>query len=489
MTFKGSFNRISGSHKALLVIFLISLPMVNPWVRGDGVGYYAYLRAMLIEGHLDFEKDWQHANQSFQMYRVDPDGKPKQGGYTVTGHLDNHFATGPSILWSPFLIVTHGVVLLADRLGAHISADGFSWPYVDTLAFATAFYGFLGLLISFELARKYFAERWALLATIGIWFASSLPVYMYFNPSWSHALSAFIVAMFLWYWDRTRGSRTILQWTILGLIAGLLIDVYYPNALALLAPALESIGRYYAAMRQPTKNSRLGRLALGNLIFVCSAIFAFLPTPVTRQIIYGNPFASGYPEMGHWAWFRPNLLQVLFSSDHGLLSWTPIIFLAVLGLLPLLRRDRQLGVALIAIVAAYYYLIASSPFWDGLSSFGNRYFISLTSIFIIGLAGTFTALEEFWSARRANILAYGGTALLIGWNLAFIFQWGIHMVPARGSISWRTMVRNQFTAVPTAFLDEFDRYVLHRRKLMEQIEKSDIEQLQHKRSSPSQGDK
>ena len=63
------------------------------------------------------------------------------------------------------------------------------------------------------------------------------------------------------------------------------------------------------------------------------------------------------------------------------------------------------------------------------------------------------------------------------------------MVPARGSISWRTMVRNQFTAVPTAFLDEFDRYVLHRRKLMEQIEKSDIEQLQHKRSSPSQGDK
>ena len=35
-----------------------------------------------------------------------------------------------------------------------------------------------------------------------------LPVYMYFNPSWSHAHSAFIVALFVWYWDRTRTTRT-----------------------------------------------------------------------------------------------------------------------------------------------------------------------------------------------------------------------------------------------------------------------------------------
>jgi hypothetical protein len=183
------------------------------------------------------------------------------------------------------------------------------------------------------------------------------------------------------------------------------------------------------------------------------------------------------------------LFRVLFSSDHGLLTWTPIILFAALGLLVVLRRDRQLGAILITILLAYYYLIACSPNWDGLSSFGNRYFLPLTPIFIIGLAGTFTALEEFWNAQRAKLLAYGATAILIVWNLGFIFQWGTHLVPARGPISWQDMVRNQFTAVPTAFLEEFDSYVLHRRKLMEQIEKSDIDQLKHKRSSPSQGDK
>ena len=131
--------------------------------------------------------------------------------------------------------------LLCDRLGAHIAADGFSTPYVITMAFATAFYGFLGLWLSFRLARKYFAERWAFLATIGIWWASSLPVYMYFNPSWSHAHSAFAVALFLWYWHRTRGDRTIPQWILLGLLSGFIVDVYYPNGALLLIPLLEGI--------------------------------------------------------------------------------------------------------------------------------------------------------------------------------------------------------------------------------------------------------
>lgn len=480
---------MSRSHKALLVLFLVTLPLVNPLVHGDGIGYYAYVRSMLIEGRLDFEKDWQHANESFQISHIGSDGKPIQANYTATGRLDNHWAIGPAILWSPFLIAVHGGVLLADRLGARIPADGFSWPYLDTMAFATALYGFLGLLLSFELARRYFAERWALLATIGIWFASSLPVYMYFNPSWSHAHSVFIVALFLWYWDRTRGSRTILRCAILGLIAGLLMDVYYPNVIVLLAPAAEWLQEYYEGIRRPSENRHLGKLALGNLAFITATILAFLPTPITRTIIYGHPFASGYADVGTWSWLRPHLLRVLFSADHGLVSWTPIILFAALGLLVLLRRDRQLGASLVTILFAYYYLIACSPFWDGLSSFGNRYFLPLTPIFIIGLAGTFTAIEEFWNAQRTKILAYGATAIFIVWNLCFIFQWGTHLVPARGPISWRGMVRNQFTSVPAALIDKTERYLLHRRDLMEDIERSDVQQLRKQQADQPQGRK
>src|SRR5579863_2035454 len=134
----------------LLAIFLLSLPLVNPWVRGDGVGYYAYARALVVNHNLQFEQDWRHANPSFYMDRVDTSGHIRAGQYTRTGHLDNHFTIGPALIWIPFLTITHMAVLGADRLGARIPADGFSWPYIDTMAFITALAGFLGLFFSFR---------------------------------------------------------------------------------------------------------------------------------------------------------------------------------------------------------------------------------------------------------------------------------------------------------------------------------------------------
>src|SRR5205814_962095 len=54
-------------------------------------------------------------------------------------------------------------------------------PYHLTMALAAAFYAFLGLLMSFRLACYYVEERWSLLATLAIWWASSLPVYIVFQ--------------------------------------------------------------------------------------------------------------------------------------------------------------------------------------------------------------------------------------------------------------------------------------------------------------------
>ena len=77
--------------KILLALFVFSLPLANPWVRGDGVGYYAFGRSILIGGNLDFTRDWLAANTSFRMGRVNSDGNISQNQFTVTGHLDNHF--------------------------------------------------------------------------------------------------------------------------------------------------------------------------------------------------------------------------------------------------------------------------------------------------------------------------------------------------------------------------------------------------------------
>jgi hypothetical protein len=464
--------------RILVVIFILSLPLCNPWVRGDGVGYYAYARALLIEHRLDFEKDWKHGNESFAMAGLDADGNVLPDQYTPTGHIANPWSIGPALLWLPFLWITHMGVHLCDRLGAHVAADGFSAPYAMTMALATASYGFLGLWLSFSIARKYFEERWAFLATIGIWWASSLPVYMYFNPSWSHAHSAFAVALFLWYWNRTRGERTIPQWVLLGLLSGFIVDVYYPNGALLMIPLLEAIVGYWNDLRSPAYAGRtMARLFVRHVIYAGAVVVALLPTLISRRIIFGSFFHTGYPPVGSWAWKSPAFWNVLFSSDHGMLSWTPILILALIGLVLFRRADKPFASYAMIAFLAFYVIISVHPDWDGLSSFGNRFFVSLTPVFILGIAAFIDWLARSWHVRRADILATCTIASLIVWNMGLIFQWGTHLIPTRGPISWRQASYNQVVVVPVQLAGTLKNYFLRRRQLMNHIEEEDVHKL------------
>ncbi len=471
------------AQRVLFLLFLLSLPFLNPWVRGDGVGYYAFARAPLIEHSFDFTHDYQYANSSFRAPRLDEFGRPRPEFRTPTGHLENHFTVGPAILWAPFLLLTHAAVLLARALGSSVAADGFSAPYRMAMALATAFYGFLGLFLAFRLARQYVEERWALLATISIWSASSLPVYMYFNPSWSHTHSAFVVSLFLWYWHETRSSRSLVQWLLLALIAGLMLDVYYANAMILAALAVEAIPQYLSVLRgdPPARGESLSlsNLLLSHFLFAVVLLVALLPTFLTRQIIYGNPFESGYISLRDWLWSSPVFFSVLFSSNHGLLSWTPVLLFSILGLVLFWRRAPRVGAPLLVAFLAFYVFIACYPDWAGISSYGNRFFVSLTPLFILGLAVFLDRFARwFRSPRTAFVSACIPLVLLMLWNAGLIIQWGSHLIPARGPVSFSEVIHNQFIAVPRQLSADLHRYLFKRKALMEQIEQRDVQQLE-----------
>jgi hypothetical protein len=462
--------------RILFIVFLCSLPLINPIVHGDGVGYYAYARAPLIQHNLHFEQDWLHANLLFSKSRTLPNGQLSAAEYTETGYVSNLFSIGPALLWAPFLLAAHGIVLLCNALGAHIPADGFSLPYLVAMALGTAVYGFLGLLLSYSLARKYVEGCWAFLATLGIWGASSLPVYMYFNPSWSHAHSVFAVALFLWYWDRTRGSRTFLQWILLGLISGLMLDVYFANGVFLILPLIESLVDYGDAWK--TQEFReAASLFAANFCFLLTMILCFVPTLITRKIIFGGFFRFSSYQHAAWDWTAPHWYSILFSSEHGILLWTPILALAIIGLVFVPRRAKVLTSYLSAGAAAFFYLISCYPDWAGISAFGNRFFISVTPIFIFGLALLLQRFGGFFrSSTRAFSLAASVLFLFIVWNAGFIFQWGAHLISPRGPVSLSEVAHNQIFVVPRELSSDLRQYFSKRKGLMQQIEQRDIQQ-------------
>src|SRR5207244_3949299 len=135
---------------------------------------------------------------------------------------------------------------------------------------------------------------------------------------------------------------------ILAVITGLMLNVYYPNAMFLAVLAIEAFRQYYGAFRPasfaaPDSAPRIPELFLHHALFAAVLLVCLLPTFITRYIIYGSPFESGYIPLSHWLWFSPAFLDVLFSSNHGLIAWTPILLFSIVGLFIFWRWQRRAG--------------------------------------------------------------------------------------------------------------------------------------------------
>src|SRR4029077_7740883 len=239
-----------------------------------------------------------------------------------------------------------------------------------------------------------------------------------------------------------------------------------------------------------TEIPRVSQLLARHIVFSAVVLVCLLPTIIPRYLVYGSPFESGYIPLRQWNWLSPYFFSVLFSSNHGLFSWTPILLLAIAGLFLFCRRQPLIGVPLAAGFFAFYLFISCYPDWAGISSYGNRFFVSLTPLFILGFAVLIdraaqpfhlrlAAASHAYRPRRPPLAAACALlAVFTLWNVGLMFQWGSHLVPARGPISFSEILRNQFFVVPRQLSSDLQRYVFKRKDLMQQIENRDLQQIE-----------
>jgi hypothetical protein len=465
-------SRASGARSWAVLggVFVVTLALVNPYLRGDGNGYYAYVRSLVIDHDLNFENEFRQGDPLFRDIYFDEQGSLRPTMRSSTGLVINQWTVGPSLLWLPFFLVAHAAVTVLNGLGAGIPADGFSAPYRWLCAIGTACYGWLSLLLMRAPAARIATPRGAILATLAIWWASSLPVYMYFLPFHVHALSACAVSLFLGYWLRASTfPLTVAAWAIWGLLAGLMIEVYSLNAVVGLVAIAELVAASFRERRLSP------RIVGAGAVFAIGALISLAPQLVAKWIVHGSPFISGYRD--EFFWTTPRLWQVGLSSEHGLFLWTPVTLLAIVGLVRATRRDVRVF-ALLIVLAVFYYTVASYQNWHGLSSFGSRFFVSLTPVFLLGAAAA-----ADWARSSVRPIVPVLVALLVAWNLGFMFQWGTNLVPSRGPVDFATVARNQVTAVPGRLLGFARRYLAERTALTLEVEAQDrLERNQYPRA-------
>ena len=120
-------------------------------------------------------------------------------------------------------------------------------------------------------------------------------------------------------------------------------------------------------------------------------------------------------------WTSPALGAVLLSDWHGLFTWTPLVALAVAGLVPLLRQHRRVGVVVaVSLLVAWYVNAAVADWWAG-EAFGSRRFLSCFPLFVLGLSAVVVRFES-----RLRLLA-GILVCLVTLNALLLLQYQVFM--------------------------------------------------------------
>jgi hypothetical protein len=351
------------------LLLLLALAF-RPVVQGDGVGYYAYLHAILVRHSLDLGPEYAAATAA----RVNTDPAELEAR-TATGLPADYFPIGPALLSGPATIAA--LVLGGD------GQPEYSPLLVGAFAITSLLLGLLALLLCWRLTGSPVAVAATALCT-------PLIFYLLFEPSYSHMFSAFAVAAFVWVWWRDRDDRSALGWLALGALAGLMAITRWQDA-TLAAVAL---------LTPPARGARwrLAPMAAGTALVLA-------PQLAAGHVIFGTWWPQRPPGQG----LNPLALhqfQVLVSSWHGLFVWNPVTLLAAGG--ALVVRDRRLRMACLYALIAETLIDGSTPDWTGGAAFGARRFLDLAPFWAIGLA----ALAN----RLPAAAAWAGTVVLAAWN-------------------------------------------------------------------------
>jgi hypothetical protein len=343
-----------------------------------------------------------------------------------TGLARFTFPVGAPILWIPFVELGHLGVALRNTHGLPTRYDGFSDPYFHAVALGNLLYGFLGLLVLDRLLRKWFPPWASFLAVAGVGLGSFLAFYLTYHAIYTHALTFLLTAVFVTGWAKEQ--KSLRDHGVLGLVLGLATMVRWQNLVFGLLPALDLLARL--------RRREWRGVASSAAVFGVTFFLGALPQLLSWKAIFGR-FYIGVPQGRDFVrWGDPFLSEVLFSSRHGLFSWSPILLIAALGLAGFVRAQPRRGLPLAAVALLVWYVNGTVADWWGGGSYGARRFDSALPILALGLGTAVVYLAEM-VRRHPRAVTAMAVAAAIAANALLMEQYRKGRIPVDDTLSWQ----------------------------------------------------
>ena len=425
----------------------MSLPAVTARLySSDEVQYFSYLRSLYFDRDVSFENEYRyfHRHDIAQSAGFHETFLERE---TAAGRRVNYGTVGSAMLWLPFYAAAD---VWTRATGGE--ANGFTQPYISAVAYASAVYAFLAVLLSLRAARliangarntaaidedpirqrhEHVGSRKpeagsrpeaggrepSLLPALAVWIGTPLLFYMYVAPPFAHACSAFAVALFVNVWLHVRDEWSPRGALALGLSAALMAMVREQDAFLALGPLVDFL--WARARGAPRALTNAGSTLKGSIAGIAGFLLGYAPQLLAYNALNGYPGPAADVSRKMY-WYSPHALQVLASPHHGFFFWTPLAVLALIGLFAL--RDRRLMLCLLIMVASQVYVAGAVESWTVAGAFGQRRFVCLTAILVIGLAALWNAARP---PRRGLAVI---VALCVWWNVALMAQFATRLM-------------------------------------------------------------
>jgi hypothetical protein len=378
----------------LSLIIIVVSPHRHLRAHGDGYYHYLYLVTLFEDG------DFDHANQ-YQKYGHPYDDPNNRFTY-------NPFPPGSALVWLPTYAVAHAWFTLKGAA----PVDPFDPGFQSMALSGTWIAALLMLWLAWRWLRRSYEKAWVLPAFAGAALATPVYYYLVHSPSYAHIPSAFFLTLFL-YLFFLHPEKTFWQ----GLVAGLATLTKHQSGLLLPLFLL-----YHAWNRKDPKGA--GR-------FLGGFVLPLLPLLFYWHHEFGKwltvPQGSGY--------MTANLSGVahsVFSVRHGALVWSPLLLVALAGLVLLaFRKDAPMRFVLVFFAGMVAVNGLPRDWWAG-HAFGNRRWVDLFPILAWGMAEGWSRLAGWVQAKPRK------AALAAAWGLtgaAVLLSFGMMWAQIKGRIS------------------------------------------------------
>ena len=392
------------------VFYLISFFQLDYWKKaaygGDPFGYYVHLPATFI--HHDVG-DYAKSFEAVKKYDAGlPDPKVDKYGIrpTPSGKYAVKYSLGMAYLLSPFFLMAHIYCVSSSAF----PADGFSLPYMLSLGLGVLFYVGLGLMLLVKVLRRYFTEGVVISVVLTLTLATNLLYFTVYNNLMAHAPLFAVYALLIYATDSFYQNPNRLWALLVGAAYGIIFLTRMNELYAILIPLFWNFN---------SLKERFSLLKSYVLWAAMPAILLFIPQVFYWHYVSGQFIYDAYVGES-FNFLKSKIAGGLYGYSNGWLTWTPVMFLALLGLFSLKKQARAAYKPTIILLPLHIYVIYSWWCWQYVNGLGSRPMVEMYALLAFSLGAFYTFLKQLPIIGKALTVAI--LLIFSAFNIFKIYQ-------------------------------------------------------------------